>query len=198
MYGIRRIGNTGAIDISSLTAAPIDNYMWEDNGYKPSVTACLGCDDEALYVFFSVKETMPRAVYTKAGDPVYKDSCVELFLQPCPGEDARYLNFEMNSKGTLLLGLGEDRHERQSSDAPDLGICSIVTTDEWKVSYAIPFEWLESLFPGFTHTPGSVVRLNLYKCGDDTDRPHYGSWHPVTSDSPDFHRPQDFGEARFE
>ena len=50
--------------------------------------------------------------------------------------------------------------------------------------------------PGTDYTlePGRVIRANCYKCGDKTVREHYMMWNPTTSDTPDFHRPQDFGE----
>ena len=38
---------------------------------------------------------------------------------------------------------------------------------------------------------------NFFKCGDLTEQAHYLSWNPVTSEQPDFHRPQDFGLLRF-
>ena len=34
---------------------------------------------------------------------------------------------------------------------------------------------------------------NFYKCGDETEFPHYGMWSEAVSDTPDFHRPECFG-----
>ena len=39
-----------------------------------------------------------------------------------------------------------------------------------------------------------AVRGNFYKCGDKTAHPHFVSWNPVGTPSPDFHRPEFFGE----
>ncbi len=39
-----------------------------------------------------------------------------------------------------------------------------------------------------------VIKANVYKCGDDTAVAHYGSWSPVKSNQPDFHRPECFGD----
>ncbi|WP_025700605.1 carbohydrate-binding family 9-like protein [Paenibacillus forsythiae] len=51
--------------------------------------------------------------------PVYTDSCVELFMQPLPGSDPRYLNFECNAGGALLLQIGEGRENRLAlTDSP--------------------------------------------------------------------------------
>ena len=41
---------------------------------------------------------------------------------------------------------------------------------------------------------GVKLRGNFYKCGDLTRYEHYGMWNPVQSDTPDFHRPESFGE----
>ena len=48
---------------------------------------------------------MPRDQYVRCthrtyGDPVYRDSCVEFFIQPKPGRG--YFNFEFNCGGAFL------------------------------------------------------------------------------------------------
>lgn len=35
---------------------------------------------------------------------------------------------------------------------------------------------------------------NFYKCADETETPHYLSWSPIHTETPDFHRPEFFGE----
>jgi hypothetical protein len=35
---------------------------------------------------------------------------------------------------------------------------------------------------------------NFYKCGDETEYPHFGCWNLIASPVPDFHRPEYFGE----
>lgn len=37
------------------------------------------------------------------------------------------------------------------------------------------------------------MKANVYKCGDETDKPHYGLWSIVRSTKPDFHNPDCFG-----
>ncbi|MBF1073685.1 MAG: hypothetical protein HXL32_03115, partial [Prevotellaceae bacterium] len=44
---------------------------------------------------------------------------------------------------------------------------------------------------------GRTVRANFYKCGDKTLNPHFLSWNAINSPSPDFHRPDCFGELTF-
>ena len=70
------------------------------------------------------------------------------------------------------------------------------TADGWEVSYRIPLSFLRLFLPEFAFA--GVLRANVYKCGDMAEREHYLSWNPVTSETPDFHRPQDFGRMMFE
>jgi hypothetical protein len=42
------------------------------------------------------------------------------------------------------------------------------------------------------------LRANFYKCADNTRIPHYVSWNPIEVASPDFHRPEFFGELLLE
>ena len=43
-----------------------------------------------------------------------------------------------------------------------------------------------------------TANANFYKCGDETQKPHYLSWNPVKTSKPDFHRPEYFGKLIFE
>ena len=36
---------------------------------------------------------------------------------------------------------------------------------------------------------------NFYKCGGDHEIQPYGSWAPIDSPTPDFHRPESFGRV---
>ena len=63
----------------------------------------------------------------------------------------------------------------------------------WAVRYRVPFALLRELFG---REPGARMRGNFYTC-DETIHPHFGSWSPVASANPDFHRPECFGEIEF-
>ena len=60
----------------------------------------------------------------------------------------------------------------------------------WRVTLVIPFE-LIGVDP---EALPEKLRANIYKCGDKTAHPHFLSWSPVGTPSPDFHRPEFFGE----
>jgi hypothetical protein len=56
-------------------------------------------------------ESNVLAKYKSMNELVYEDSCLE-FFQPLPEKSSRYLNFEFNSFGTMLLGIGAGRKGR--------------------------------------------------------------------------------------
>ena len=59
--------------------------------------------------------------------------------------------------------------------------------EEWNMLVAIPFETI-----GHKIKPSSL-KANVYKCGDNTYRPHYMSWNPIETLTPNFHCPEYFG-----
>lgn len=184
-----------AIDLSLV------NCPWLPEGSCPETRASLGRTQDALHLRFLVREAEPRITCRRMNDPVYTDSCVEFFVQPLGQPGTPYLNFEMNAAGTLLLGKGVERNGRtllQPEDVGDIRILSASSVDAsgnpwWEIRLTVPHRWLEAQVPGFQAESGACLRLNLYKCGDATWVPHYGSWNPMTSSEPDFHRPEDFG-----
>ena len=58
------------------------------------------------------------------------------------------------------------------------------------VNIYLRFEVLESFY-------NIKASGNFYKCGDQQVVPHYLSWAPITTENPDFHRPEYFGELNF-
>ncbi|RIX51217.1 hypothetical protein D3P08_17245 [Paenibacillus nanensis] len=181
----------------------VRHYKWMPAHHAIKVRAALSYTPDELQISFRAYEDSPLIRFTRHNDMVYKDSCVECFLQPAPHADARYLNLEMNAAGTLRIGIGTGRHDRDYLELEDLPPMHIRTElglrDEatgetyWTARLRIPMKWLESLFPDFRPVPGAKLRANFYKCGDETSRPHYGSWSAVYSDTPDFHLSEDFG-----
>jgi hypothetical protein len=213
----KKMNNTYVIVKENLNESPasavwpnveplyIRNYMWMNNGYMPEASVKLFYTDEHLHLLYRVYEDNPTISYFHRNKPVYKDSCVEFFFQPLPEEDPRYLNFEFNAAGTLLLGLGEGRSGRVSPEYPNCNFFSIRTSNGhdnpgikgegyWELEFSIPFAWLQSIFPAFNPVAAKNLRGNFYKCGDETPFPHYGCWNLVTSPNPDFHRSMDFGD----
>lgn len=155
-------------------------------------------DGSALHLRMEAREAPIRATHTGPLDPVCTDSCLEFFFAPCAG-DQRYLNFECNPLGTLCLGFGAQRKTRVRQVVKDVSLFSIrpfFTDGGWGLTMSIPFSFLQMYFPAFTGAGEAAG--NFYKCGDQTPSPHFLAWNPLTSDTPDFHRRQDFGKLILE
>ena len=176
----------------SFPMLSVDLYRWAaPQEYRPSTTARLVRCPDRLAVWMETDEQPLLARARHLNEDVFKDSCMEFFIQPDP-QDARYLNFEFNPLGTLLIGFGPDRASRVrlTVDPGRFAIQSRYGADRWTLRWEIPDRFLQEL--GLTG-PAPAFRGNFYKCGDETIHPHYGTWNPVVCPAPDFHRPEHFG-----
>ncbi len=191
----------------AVPALTIDNYLWLDNGYRPRVEVRVGYTGRFIYTSFQVFEKRVRIQYLEFQDPVWKDSCVEFFIDPFPEKEGGYINIETNAAGAMLIAFGPDRVTRvpiPREDLPGLEIATSVKgriegehgADYWTLSYRLPLGLFEKYY-GSMVTPGRRARANFYKCGDETDPPHFGAWNPVLVAEPDFHRPKFFGRVLF-
>ncbi len=187
----------------------IDNYPWDENGYKPKVEVRFFYTESRLYLHFMSYESEIRAVYRNMNEPVYTDSCVEFFFNPDPDKDDRYFNFEINAIGTLLLELGSGRNNRlmiqdvsqtifniKSSISPDS--VEEYRGDAWTLEFSIPYCFIEKYYGKQDFSSGKRMKGNFQKCGDKTKFPHYGSWNRIDTPEPDFHRPEYFGDLILE
>lgn len=205
---VHRVPDTDSVYAShACKAAPavvLDNFPWDAAGYCPYSEAKLLYSSTAFYVLMRTFDDFLKAELTNHNDPVCQDSCLEFFLNPVPDRDQRYLNFEMNALGTILLGVGTNRHGRTLVDPATYHHfqveCSLDTASVrsyygqgWSIRYQIPFAFLERIYGPLSLGPGSQMQGNFYKCGDGTPYPHYGCWNPIGTTKPDFHRPEYFG-----
>ncbi|PIE99733.1 MAG: hypothetical protein CR994_09365 [Maribacter sp.] len=186
---------------SSGFSGKIDRINWEAYDYKPSVAFYLAHNNECLFILYEVTEENIRAKYINDNDSVWKDSCVEAFLSK--GKNEGYFNFEVTCIGTALAGFGKGRDNRvhlgedrmkSIKRASSLGK-EIIGKDNvnanWWLQLAIP---LKILGVG----KGQVIRANFYKCGDECKVPHFLSWQPISTPSPDFHQPDSFADLILE
>lgn len=172
----------------------ISNYPWGGE-YRPRAQAVLELSGGALHVKLTAWEQTIVAAESRVGGDVYKDSCLEFFFMPCPEADRRYINVESNALGVMHIGVGDGREGRTVLDALPEGVnprVRIRAGEKWSVRYALPVDWIRSLFPKFDPGPGTVMLGNFYKC-DESIHPHYGCWNPIETPEPDFHRPEHFG-----
>jgi hypothetical protein len=184
----------------------IDKCRPESTSHRPVTRARLAYDDANLHGIFDVHDRYIRCIRTSFQDEVWKDSCVELFVQPPGGE---YFNFEFNCGGALYCA-----HRPIDSSVPALRLTadrggqiqivhslpSIVDPEisqpcNWMLGFSIPLSIFEECLGQRLTLPRSTWKGNLYKCGDETSHPHWLSWSPVPEVN--FHRPDCFGELEF-
>lgn len=145
-------------------------------------------------------EENPKAVFTEPDQPVCRDSCMEAFMNFFPEEpEPRYVNVEMNSIGTVLCAFGFKRPNR--THVLKLGYPQPKVTVEkgqdadgayWQTKCLITEEFVEKLYgKPCKFQPGDSFQANFYKCGDQTEHPHWASWSKVAI--ADFHTPEFFG-----
>lgn len=185
-------------DWNDIPIAPIDTRLWTRET-DISATAQVCYDDEALYVRLTAKETDIRAEETGRIGVPSKDSCLEFFFSPIEG-DTRYFNFEFNPALCMHIGFGSCRqNSARLLPKPSANINpEVIRTEEgWELTYQITFDFIRQFFPNFAAEQGKKMRGNFYKCGELTPTEHYFAWNPVDTPTPDFHRPEFFGELVF-
>lgn len=169
--------------------------------YKPICRFKIARSSQSLFIHFNVIEKNIRALYSIDQQAVWEDSCVEFFCkQP---EQEFYYNFEFNCIGTCLAtkrkGREEDVQPLSEQNMKSIKRYASLGNEqfnektghfEWELTVEIPFEIMEIAYGNLPET----LRANFYKCGDGTSIPHYLSWNHIATETPDFHRPDFFGE----
>ena len=174
----------------------VDIFRWEENGYRPETAAYVSRNGEGLHVRMVSFEKETRVRTCMDNGPVWCDSCMEMFLMPFP-DDERYINIEINPAGAMVMDLHRTRREKEElvfRYRKNLGLAVFSEAGSWSAEFKVPFRMLREIFgSSYEHGCGSVLYANFYKCGDETQTPHFGMWNEIESDRPDFHRPEYFG-----
>lgn len=194
-YHVKRVENR---DWNQIETVSLKHTGWlEPNSVAATAQACY--EGGALWIRMEAQEWPIRATLTGELDSICTDSCLEFFFAPDP-EDRRYFNFEFNPLGSIYLGFGAERATRVRQIVRDSRELfhqqPFYTDDGWGVEFQIPLSFIQMYFPGYTFSGESCC--NFYKCGDRTEVPHYLAWAPLTSETPDYHRRQDFGILCFD
>ena len=191
------------LDEMSVAFEPVATVNWPgEYPYCPEAAVRIAWCPEGLVLHYRVNEQSVRAVYGEDNGQVWTDSCMECFIRNIESET--YYNMECNCVGTLLIGLrGEDvgrchmapevmaQVKRWASLGREpFGECAEQTA--WELALVIPAT-VFSKYPIHLEE-GAHLRANFYKCGDDLPVPHFVSWNPITTEKPNFHRPECFGE----
>ncbi len=186
------------LDWSKLPVIDIDSRHWTP-AVDIAAKAQICYDDAGLYIRLFAREADIRAENTGPLGMPCEDSCLEFFFCPQPG-DLRYFNFEWNLNGCLFLGMGTGRHDlvRLLPQQENLFQIQPRRIDGgWEVTFCVPTAFVQRFFPDYCPVSGGSIRANFYKCGDLTEQEHYFAWNPITSETPAFHRPCDFGCLTF-
>lgn len=187
---------------NGLSPNCIDQVSWKEYSYKPEVIFKIAYSDKAIVLKYEVNERHLRINNFKTNSRVWEDSCVECFIS---FREGFYYNIEFNALGVCLIGYGtQDRSLR--TRLPDYIIERIKSFSaihsrinehqvSWHLTVYIPLEVFK--YEQFNSIKGLDCTANFYKCGDLLPVPHYLSWSPVLSASPNFHLPESFGKIRF-
>lgn len=184
---------------------PVQTLNWKEFSYLPKVNFRIAHTEDEILLKYYVEEEHIRAVETRTNGEVYKDSCVEFFVSP-DGEN--YYNFEFSCIGTIHLAYGPGRGNRKFVDPATVEKIEIKSTlgnepfdkksgnFEWEMMIRIPIEVFA--YSNLKSFNSLKARANFYKCGDETEVPHYVTWNPIKTENPDYHRPEFFEKIEFE
>lgn len=197
----------------NIPVLEIGHYRPESSRNRPPTCCKMFYDQERLYGIFRVDDQYVRSTHSGFQAEVYKDSCVEFFVQPKLASG--YFNFEFNCGGALLasyitdptrihgrirkyvpLTSEDDRAVYRYSSLPSITEPEITEKLVWLLEFSLPFSLLEKYAGHLGDLRGQTWKANFYKCGNETSHPHWGSWSPVSTLN--FHVPADFGTLELE
>ena len=193
--------------IDRLPRAYVKYYPWNCD-YRPETYACMGWNEENLFLYMRSYEDSIRAEAGRDNGDIYRDSCMEFFFSPDPDRPDWFANIEMNPNGYLYLAYGpEDSNHRNLFTSDAFGHFDLEVQDPprrfngeyWDLVCVVPAAYVRQFAPDFQIKEGGRLRANFFKCGDGTKHPHYGCWSEIIPDSaaPDFYRTEYFGEIEF-
>lgn len=211
---VRKINHTGFTDIKKADELlekyagyqVIDVVNWPSFPYKPSVKFKIAyCQDE-IWLKFNVREETIRAKENTINGDVYKDSCVEFFISP--NQNDTYYNFEFNCIGVPYLAFGVPGKDRKLVNPEIVKLIKVKSSlgnspfdektggHQWELMIVIPKDCF--VFDRSIGFDGLNASANFYKCGDETRIPHFVTWNPVDTETPNYHQPGYFGKLQFE
>jgi hypothetical protein len=163
---------------SRAETVEIKNFRPESSGHRPRTSVQLLYDEGGLHGLFRVQDRYVRCVRTEYGSEVWKDSCVEFFVQPKAG--AGYFNFEFNCGGAFLCSyivdptrtadgfkqftkvpgeIGQQIKVRAS--LPRVVEPEMVEPVLWSLQFFIPFALLEEYVGPLGNMSGQTWRGNF-------------------------------------
>lgn len=193
-----------AVLLDEFPKNKIDNSPWAANDYKPKVDFAIAYNNDDLFIKYFVQEKFIQVKYSADNEPVYEDSCVEIFVSF--NDEDEYYNFEFNCIGACLAGFGKKKIDRTLLSAQlirtikhqsvfrhsnDLNNGEV----KWELVIMIPYKVFG--FHNISSFKNKIVKANFYKCGDQLPKPHFLTWNNIIAPAPEFHLPQFFGTVEF-
>lgn len=197
---------------SNLPIAEVNQFLPQSSAHWPRTIVRLAHDGQNIYGRFEVEDRYVRCTRAGYGSEVWKDSCVEFFVEPKPGRG--YFNFEFNCGGAFLVNHIVDptrtetgfkeftrlpetaaRQVQIRSSLPAVVDPELTQPTTWTLEFRIPFALLEEFIEPLGELKGATWRGNFFKCAEENSHPHWAAWSPV--DESNFHLPRCFGELRF-
>lgn len=196
----------GLLDLHNCQCHAIDNVNWRaDYPYAPKVCFRIAHNSDNILLQFVVDEQYTMATVDTDNGEVWTDSCVEFFIT---FDQKGYYNFEFTCIGKALLGFRKTKPEvthapvevmqsiQRLSSLGTQTFAERIGDNRWELSVVIP---RQALFGHeFESLGGLEAQANLYKCGDKLSKPHFLSWNPIGTETPNFHVSQYFGKVKFE
>lgn len=199
----------------SAAVAQITSFHPNSSDHRPITAFRVVHGPRSISIRYDVQDKYVRCVRTGYQSHVFRDSCVEFFVQPKP--DSGYFNFETNCGGSMLLkyiknpvrdenGVVLNVKDVTPEQAAGIRIESSLKApfeskgDEpinWWVTIHIPIDFMQDYVGPIADLSGQTWRANFFKCGDETPKPHFGSWAPI-GEKLEFHQPDRFGTLIFE
>ncbi len=189
------IKRTNEVNWNEIEKAEITSYTWGKEYMPKAYGQLVMVNGKGFALKMTAYEQNPLARYTEYNSPVYTDSCLEFFAS-FNNNSPLYINFEMNSNGAYLSAVRTERKNKTPIDkiVTEMPVVHVEKGEGyWSVEVEFSFALIEELFGQCTFGNGYTFGGNFYKCGDETEIPHFGSWSHITAEKPDFHRPEFFG-----
>ena len=177
---------------------PIACNNWSpEYASAPPASVRLSYEEGAgLHVRLIAEESGLLATVNTPDGRVCEDSCLEAFIDLSPDSGKGYLNIECNPLAAVHQAIGTGRYGRRfirDMGLPATRAVATVTDGHWELSYTVSEELISALY-GKPLRRGDVIRGNFYICADGKPAPYYATAFPISTPSPDYHRPEFFAE----
>jgi len=184
----------------------VNHYLWDSLRQPETFGQMAYLDGRGLFLRMTCMEQDPKREFQNHRDMVCKDSAMEAFFAfpdpnlrqtPPPSNDCLYLNFEINANGAMYAKYGPGRQGRQfitDEEYALTGAKAAIESDRWTAELLIPDPLLERLgLPKFKVK--DTFFCNFYKIAEDPAILHFGAYHPIPVEKPNFHLPAHFARA---